>query len=280
MEACYCGNKSFEIKNLKNYFYDGLTNYKYQICKFCGSYYLNDNNYINTNYNENYYSIINNSTVKVNYFRTIRYTSNSFFSRFLRLYRPISVYDKIVTDHIKKYNPSVLDFGSGSSYYINFLKAIGILRLTGFSYDPYSTDPDTFKSYSDIPFENVDLIISNQALEHIEDPKLILDKLYASSKINCTMIFSVPVVGSILNFFKEYSYTLQAPDHVTILSLHAWIKLFGNTNWKILGVYEDSKAQYNYVNKSIDIVKKHSKISVNEKLSNEYSDNIIFIIKK
>ncbi len=280
MESCYCGSKSFKIKNFRNYFYDGSSFHDYLICSFCGSYYLQDKDYVNTNYDENYYSISNTSTINLSYFRSLRYTSNSGISRLLRVIKPISIYDKLVTTHIKKYNSNVLDFGSGSSFYIKFLKATGVLKGAGYSYDPYSTDPDTFNSYENIPFDHIDLIISNQALEHIVDPKLILEKLYASSKDNCTIIFSVPVVGSVLEFYEEYSYTLQAPDHITILSLHAWIKLLSTLSWKVLGIFEDYAAHKKYVENSKNILEKYSKLSHVKDPTNEFADNVIFILKK
>jgi hypothetical protein len=86
MLECFCNNDNFTILNTKDYLYKGLNKtFKYKICNNCGSFYLIDYEEISNNYNTNYYSIVNKVQRKPNNFRSLRFTSNSLFSKFLRI---------------------------------------------------------------------------------------------------------------------------------------------------------------------------------------------------
>ena len=280
MLECFCNCHNFTILTTKDYLYKGLNTFNYNICNNCGSFYLIDYEEISNNYNTNYYSIVNKVQRKPNIFRSLRFTSNSLFSKFLRIIKPLSLYDKIVTDFIKLNNPIVLDFGSGTSTYIKFLNSINLLKTQGYSYDPYSKDTDTINDLKNIPFQNINLIISNQAFEHLPDLKHTIEILYNLTKHDCNLIFSVPVVGSVLTSFREYSFTLQAPDHISILSLHSWMKLIVNSKWKVVSIYEDIQSQKTYYDRSNDLKLKYNK-TISVKLSNNsISDNMIFHLSK
>lgn len=280
MLKCYCGFNSFSKFITKDYFYNGKNEYEYKICLNCKSFYLIGAEKIRHNYNENYYSIAQSPKPRINILQNLRYNSNSIFAKILRFIRPISKYDEFVTRYLILNNSSVLDFGSGSSFYIKFLKALNILNKESFSFDPYSKDPQTIKILNEIPFKKIDLIISNQAFEHLANPKKQLDELYDLSNSNCNLIFSVPVVGSILEGFMDYSFTLQAPDHVTILSLHAWMNLIIDTKWKIESITEDHRSQANYYRNSLKLLKKYNCKSKIDKSISDKVDNIIFHLKK
>jgi len=170
MLKCYCHSDDFSILNTRDYLYDGLNTFSYKICNNCGSYYFN-NNYFNNNYNKNYYSIKNQQITNIGLFRKLRYTSNSFFSQILRYLKPLSTYDNVLSKYLRINNPVVLDYGSGSSRYINFLKSINLINKESYSYDPYSHDPETITKLEDVPFKKIDLVISNQVFEHLVDPK-------------------------------------------------------------------------------------------------------------
>lgn len=280
MQKCYCGFNSFTKFITKDFFYNAKYEYEYRICLNCKSFYLLNAEKVRHNYNENYYSIVKSPNPRSNFLQIIRYNSNSIFAKILRFIRPISKYDEIITQFLITNNSSVLDFGSGSSFYIKYLNSLNILKKESFSFDPYSRDPQTIRILNEIPFKKIDLIISNQAFEHLPNPQQQLDELYDLSNSNCNLIFSVPVVGSVLEQFMEYSYTLQAPDHITILSLHAWIKLIIDTKWKIESISEDHMSQANYYSNSIKLFKKYNLKSKIDKSIGNKVDNIIFHLKK
>lgn len=280
MQKCYCGFNSFTKFITKDFFYNAKNEYEYRICLNCKSFYLLNAEKVRHNYNENYYSIVKTPNPRSNFLQIIRYNSNSFFAKILRFIRPISKYDEVITQFLIANNSSVLDFGSGSSFYIKYLNSLNILKKESFSFDPYSRDPQTIRILNEIPLKKIDLIISNQAFEHLPNPQQQLDELYDLSNSNCNLIFSVPVVGSVLEQFMEYSYTLQAPDHITILSLHAWIKLITDTKWKIESISEDHMSQANYYSNSIKLFKKYNcKSKIDKSIGNKV-DNIIFHLKK
>jgi len=280
MLKCFCNCDNFTTLIARDYLYRGLNTFKYGICNNCESYYLINDGIITNNYNSNYYSIINKVQKNSNILRTLRFTSSSFFSKFLRKIKPLSVYDSLVSEFIKKNNPNVLDFGSGTSSYINFLKSINVLKNLGYSYDPYSKDSDTITDFKNIPFNKINLIISNQAFEHLPDLKLKIDELFELTGDNCELIFSVPVVGTVLKTFQQYSYTLQAPDHISILSIHSWIKLLSDTKWKIVAIYNDFPSQKSYDKKSNLLKIKYNPDFKIKRLKESISDNMIFHLKK
>lgn len=280
MSICYCNNNTFTKYNTRDYFYKGLNKYTYLICNNCGSYFLEPNSVNTNNYDFNYYSIKKSDNISPNFLRSIRYTSKSILSRLLRLLKPISNYDRIVTGIIQINNPNILDYGSGNSFYINFLRSLGLVKKAIYSFDPYSNDPETIKSIDKIPFVNIDLIISNQVFEHLNNPLETLDELYSLSKDQCELIFSVPVVGGVLSSYKEYSYTFQAPDHVTILSLNTWVKLITKTKWILISICEDHSSQNIYINKSLKLAKRYKKDFVKPIITNSNADNIIFHLRK
>ncbi len=89
----------------------------------------------------------------------------------------------------------VLDFGCGGGYLLKNLKcrkkfgieinasAIEVARNNGV---------ETYESVDDVPDESVDVIISNNALEHTTSPLEELIRLKSKLRINGSIIFVVP----------------------------------------------------------------------------------------
>jgi|688.fasta_scaffold608536_1 hypothetical protein len=282
MRKCYCGSVDFDSLETKDYLYSGKRIFTYNICKFCRSYYLNENENFPNNYNTNYYSLQTKREVKPNILRALRFSSDSLFSDFLRFFKPLSIYDRYISKFLQNNKVTILDFGSGTSSYIKFLRAVGLTKTNSYSYDPYSKDNDTLTNFENIPFQEIDLIISNQVLEHLESPEQVIDKLFFCCKEECDFIFSVPVSGYILNNYQQFSYTLQAPDHLSILSIHAWIKLISNSQWKLISIVEDSQSKQGYIKKS-ELFLRQSNMKLkdfNTRTSLDQVDNVIFHLKK
>ncbi len=71
-----------------------------------------------------------------------------------------------------------------------------------------SFEPNTF-----------DLIIMSMVLEHLDDPRRILEKIHNWLKPGGELLFSVPCVDGVeFRLFKEYSYGLQPPYHIFLPS--------------------------------------------------------------
>lgn len=282
MFSCYCGSTKYFQFQTKDYLYSAKNSFIYNVCESCNSHYLLSNTKFENNYNSEYYSLTNRTSIQTNIFRAIRYTSTSILADILRFIKPLSVYDEYVAKYLRTQKVNILDFGSGTSSYIEFLKKINLISGSAYSYDPYSLDKKTLTDFNNIPFDKIDLIISNQVLEHLQSPKQLLDEMYLSSKANCEFIFSVPVVGTVLSLFQQYSYTLQAPDHLSILSLHGWLKLLTKTKWKVKSIVEDERSTLAYIKKSNKIFSKNTETSFDIEIKNKplIVDNIIFHLEK
>ena len=274
-KSCYCGTNDFKTLNAKDVLYGATNTFEYDICTKCNSYYLKTK-IINTNYNKNYYSLVSKKThLHIDILRRLRYRSH--LGSIINFFKPITPYNNYVIKYLKNNYSIPLDFGSGNNKYIHFIKKLNLVDF-GYSFDPYTKDSKTIKDFKIIPFNEINLILSNQAFEHVSDPLELLNNLFNSTKDKCDLIYSVPVSGSILNHFQENSYTLQAPDHLTILSIEAWKRLISMTNWKLNTMIEDNYSQKFYFKESLKISKNKD---VNFKdLMSEQVDNIIFHLKK
>lgn len=92
-------------------------------------------------------------------------------------------------------NDAVLEFGCGGGYLLKNIKCkhkIGIeinpvARLNAEEYGLAVVD-----IISDIPDDYADVVISNHALEHVDNPLNTLRELYQKLKLNGKMVFVVP----------------------------------------------------------------------------------------
>ncbi len=73
-----------------------------------------------------------------------------------------------------------------------------------------------------------DVIILDMVLEHLYDPALVLKNLTSWLKPGGELIFSIPYFeGTEFKIFKEYSYGLQLPTHITFFNkktIHTLLK--------------------------------------------------------
>lgn len=97
-------------------------------------------------------------------------------------------------NHINK-KSKIIDFGSGGGY---LLANINCEEKIGIEINPHARKManelgiNTFSSADKIDDNWADLIISNHALEHVENPLMILKTLYQKLKINGKIVFVVP----------------------------------------------------------------------------------------
>ena len=274
-KSCYCGANNFKTLYAKDVLYGAKNTFEYDVCKKCNSYYLKTK-ITNNNYDNNYYSLVSKkSHVHIDVLRRLRY--RSYLGSIINFFKPVTTYNNFVIKYLKNNHSIPLDFGSGNNKYIHFIKKLNLVD-SGYSFDPYAKDLKTIKDYKLIPFSEINLILSNQAFEHVNDPLELLNNLFNSTKGKCDLIFSVPVSGSILNHFQENSYTLQAPDHITILSIEAWKRLISMTDWKLNTMIEDNYSQKFYFKESLKI-SKNKDVNFKDLMSDQV-DNIIFHLKK
>jgi 2-polyprenyl-3-methyl-5-hydroxy-6-metoxy-1,4-benzoquinol methylase len=72
---------------------------------------------------------------------------------------------------------------------------------------------------TDFPPESFDVIAMNMVLEHVYDPFAVLRQITRWLKPNGTLVFAIPYFeGTEFKAFKEYSFGLQMPCHITFLT--------------------------------------------------------------
>ena len=110
----------------------------------------------------------------------------------------------------KKYissNHSVLDFGCGGGFLLNNLDCkdkIGIeINPIAREYCKSNFGIDCFENLDHIQDKSVDVIISNHALEHCENPLSIINNLYTKLKKQGKIIIVVPLDSFLYKFKKD-----------------------------------------------------------------------------
>ncbi|MBN2111067.1 MAG: class I SAM-dependent methyltransferase [Methanosarcinaceae archaeon] len=136
-------------------------------------------------------------------------------------------------DHINP-DDTVVDFGCGGGY---LLQNIRCKKKTGVEINDSAREAacenglDVVKTISEIKNNYADVVISNHALEHVENPIEILRQLYPKLKQHGSIIFVVP---------HQKANEKYIPDDVN-QHLYTWNpltlgNLFSNAGYKILDV--------------------------------------------
>jgi SAM-dependent methyltransferase len=101
-------------------------------------------------------------------------------------------------------NDTVLDFGCGGGY---LLKNLSCARRVGVEVNPAAAqvakdnDVEVYLNTDDVPDDSIDVIVSNNALEHTLQPLDELKRLFPKLRDNGRLIFVVPC-ESITNEYK------------------------------------------------------------------------------
>ena len=113
--------------------------------------------------------------------------------------------NKIKFEKVIQKNQKVLDFGCGGGYLLSSFENIekyGVEVNEFASSKAQKNGLKIFRSSKDLPDNYFDTIISNNCLEHCENPFLELKELYRSLKVDGTISICVPC-DSLKNKFIE-----------------------------------------------------------------------------
>jgi len=113
--------------------------------------------------------------------------------------------NKIKFEKVIQKNQKVLDFGCGGGFLLSSFESIeryGVEINKNASAEAQKNGLKIFRSSKDLPNDYFDTIISNNALEHCENPFLELKELHRSLKVNGTISICIPC-DSIRNKFNE-----------------------------------------------------------------------------
>jgi SAM-dependent methyltransferase len=116
--------------------------------------------------------------------------------------------NKIKFEKLIKQNEKVLDFGCGGGYMLSAFENIekyGV-EINDVARNEAKKKIKTFKYSKELPDDYFDLIISNHALEHCDNPFMELKELYRSLKKGGLICIVVPIDNKNNKFTKKNKF--------------------------------------------------------------------------
>ena len=114
--------------------------------------------------------------------------------------------NKIKFENLIKKDQKVLDFGCGGGYLLdnfNQIEKNGVEINKEAIQEAKKKQIKIYNTSSELPSNTFDLIISNHALEHCDNPLIELKELYRSLKINGIICIVVPLETSRYKYFEN-----------------------------------------------------------------------------
>ena len=114
--------------------------------------------------------------------------------------------NKIKFEKFISSNTKILDFGCGGGYFLSLYENIekhGVEINETARLEAKKNNLIVYKNSKDIPSNYFDIIISNNALEHTDNPLIELKELYRSLKINGKICIVVPLDNKKYKFKKN-----------------------------------------------------------------------------
>ena len=190
---------------------------------------------------------------------------------------------RIISKYFNK-SKKVLDFGSGSGKFTNFIKING--------FNAYSLDPfikSDYSSLEEILVDNkkFDAITMWHSIEHLHDLSSLIIEVKNILKNSGKLFIAIPNHNAIeRKYFNEDWIAYDAPRHLYHFN-YSTVKLFlEKNNIKVVKVYRMyldtiynilySKSSYNFFYKIFIIIKSIFKIFINK----EVSSSILIVCKK
>jgi len=258
-----CGNK----ENNKSYIIDEnmfgfQDSFIYFICNECNCLQIRDYpKQIKKYYPKNYYSYLSNHSEISNNLRDIFrfliykyiiFNSNLnnienfihfLYSRFLG----DSIINPLMEIKLKK-DFKILDIGSGSGRYLNFLKKIGFKNILGI--DPFIKKDIIFDNGLRIEKKSIfqlksnwNIIMLHHSLEHMKNQKSIFHQISKLLARNGTIIIRTPTTSSFAwKNYRENWVQIDAPSHFYIHSIKSLKILSHKSNLEIKKIIYDSTA--------------------------------------
>ena len=140
-------------------------------------------------------------------------------------------FNRIVKEGLKPEH-EILDFGCGQGLFVSFLHEKGYRNAVG--YDPYVAE------FSDegLLDKTYDIIIAQDVVEHVSDPKALMDQLMGRVRPGGILCIGTPNANRIdLSHPEKFALSLHQPYHRHILSENALIQLGLNIGLHVKKVY-------------------------------------------
>ncbi len=147
---------------------------------------------------------------------------------------------KILSDIIQKYVPqdsisNILDYGGDSGQYIPDIfnsKHRYVYEISDVNPIEGVTRIDNFEDLKDI---NWDLIMCCHVLEHVSDPKKILDQIFTSLPVNGYLYIEVPYEDYVDPFINTNA-VIPIHEHINLFRCETFSKIFEDCHFEILDI--------------------------------------------
>ena len=153
-------------------------------------------------------------------------------------------YGQLVPVYIK--NGKLLDVGSAYGFNLMNLRKIGWKNVVGQDMHKKSVEfsrSNGIETYGgriedlNFPCNTFDVIVTSMVLEHVYNPFKVIEQITKWIKPSGQLIFSIPYFeGLEYKWFKEYTYSLHLPNHITFLNkkvIKEYLTKLGYINIKI-----------------------------------------------
>lgn len=175
-----------------------------------------------------------------------------------------------------KENPSLLDIGCGEGFTLKFFKELG-WEITGLDFsdsglmqhNPDLTEfiitGDIYKNIQELKNDAYDVIWLDNVLEHVIDPKGLLETCRGLCKKGGIMVVEVPNDFSLLQLkakelsFIDNDFWVALPDHLSYFNLEGLNALALDTGWYFISAMSDFPIDFNLFNSNANYVKDKSK---------------------
>ncbi len=127
---------------------------------------------------------------------------------------------------------SVLDYGCGGGLVVRFLKEHGYSNAVGYDrYSPQFEKPELLE-------RRYDLILTQDVLEHVPDPRAMLDELGRLAKPGGVVVIGTPNATAIdLSRAEAFAHTLHQPYHRHMYSERALLDVGRGRGWELVRYY-------------------------------------------
>lgn len=249
-----CGNtEKNKLHTIREMHFGLKEEFQYLECNSCGCLQLLDiPSDLSVYYPTNYYSFNNHNPKskwkKLREKYKVQYWMNhsSIWGRILSFRKEKLNFLKWFENIDINYTTSILDVGCGSGKLLRQMSDVGFTNLTGV--DPFLTED---LSYNNVNIYKKDIfqldslkfnvIMLNHSFEHMNNPDIILYKLYSLLEFNGSLFIRIPIASSYA--WKHYGINwvqLDAPRHIFLHTINSMKILAEKSGFHIKSILYDS----------------------------------------